>query len=152
MAGNSNVEAFDLLMRVLELTKRHIGMALHTHGITYPQGMTLSIICREGEIPMGELAERIVCDPSNVTGLVGRLEAMGYVQRHAHPSDRRVKVLTPTDGGLAVYADILQAGADLGPLGAGLDEGQRQALCELLRAALGDDANDALASSPSRAS
>jgi DNA-binding MarR family transcriptional regulator len=49
-------------------------------------------------IPMGQLAETLACDASNVTGLVDRLESRGLVRRHPSAADRRVKVLdlTPT--------------------------------------------------------
>jgi len=49
-------------------------------------------------IPMGQLAETLACDASNVTGLVDRLESRGLVRRRASEQDRRVKVLelTPT--------------------------------------------------------
>jgi len=49
-------------------------------------------------IPMGQLAETLACDASNVTGLVDRLESRGLIRRRASEEDRRVKVLelTPT--------------------------------------------------------
>jgi MarR family transcriptional regulator, organic hydroperoxide resistance regulator len=49
-------------------------------------------------IPMGQLAETLACDASNVTGLVDRLESRGLVRRRPSDGDRRVKVLvlTPT--------------------------------------------------------
>lgn len=49
-------------------------------------------------LPMGQLAETLACDASNVTGLVDRLESRGLVHRRPSPVDRRVKVLelTPT--------------------------------------------------------
>ena len=49
-------------------------------------------------IPMGQLAETLACDASNVTGLVDRLESRGLVRRLPSAADRRVKVLdlTPT--------------------------------------------------------
>jgi MarR family transcriptional regulator, organic hydroperoxide resistance regulator len=49
-------------------------------------------------IPMGQLAETLACDASNVTGLVDRLESRGLVRRRPSAEDRRVKVLdlTPT--------------------------------------------------------
>ena len=49
-------------------------------------------------IPMGQLAETLACDASNVTGLVDRLESRGLIRRRSSAEDRRVKVLdlTPT--------------------------------------------------------
>ncbi|MEA2685065.1 MAG: hypothetical protein QOE93_260 [Actinomycetota bacterium] len=50
-------------------------------------------------LSMGELAERLFCDASNVTGIVDRLEARGLVERQADPDDRRVRRLVLTDAG-----------------------------------------------------
>jgi DNA-binding MarR family transcriptional regulator len=49
-------------------------------------------------IPMGQLADTLACDASNVTGLVNRLESRGLVRRRPSEADRRVRVLdlTPT--------------------------------------------------------
>src|SRR5258708_38032439 len=50
-------------------------------------------------IPMGQLAETLACDASNVTGLVDRLEARGLGRRHPSATDRRVEGLDPTPTG-----------------------------------------------------
>lgn len=51
-----------------------------------------------------ELAERIGLTPSAVTSLVDRLQAANFVQRVAHPSDRRMTVITLTDAGEEMIA------------------------------------------------
>jgi DNA-binding MarR family transcriptional regulator len=48
---------------------------------------------------MGQLAETLACDASNVTGLVDRLESRGLVRRCPSAADRRVKVLNLTPSG-----------------------------------------------------
>jgi hypothetical protein len=40
-----------------------------------------------GPRPMGELAERLACAASKITGLTDRLEARGLVERRASPGD-----------------------------------------------------------------
>jgi DNA-binding MarR family transcriptional regulator len=50
-------------------------------------------------LSMRELADRLACDSSNITGLVDRLEARGLVCRHASAEDRRVKHVVLTDDG-----------------------------------------------------
>lgn len=52
-----------------------------------------------GERSMGELAVELLCDPSNVTQLVARLEARGLVTRVPDPADRRVKQVSITPAG-----------------------------------------------------
>jgi DNA-binding MarR family transcriptional regulator len=51
---------------------------------------------------MGQMAELLRCDPSNVTGIVDALEAKGLAERRPSEVDRRVKVvvLTPKGGKL----------------------------------------------------
>ena len=51
-----------------------------------------------GPMTMRELADAIGAEPSNLTPVVDRLEAVGLVQRRSRPGDRRIKelCLTPT--------------------------------------------------------
>src|SRR5260221_4413118 len=63
-------------------------------------------------VPMGELAETLACDASNVTGLVDRLESRGLVRRRPSAGDRRGKGpgLTPTGSRLrALLLDRMTA-------------------------------------------
>jgi DNA-binding MarR family transcriptional regulator len=72
----------------------------------------LHLIEPDRPIPMGELAETLGCDASNVTGLVDRLESRGLLRRRPSEGDRRVKVLvlTPTGARLrAVLVDRMTA-------------------------------------------
>ena len=48
---------------------------------------------------MRKLAQKLKCEPSNVTGIVDRLEARGLVERRPDPADRRVKLAAATDEG-----------------------------------------------------
>jgi DNA-binding MarR family transcriptional regulator len=48
---------------------------------------------------MRQLAARLRCDASHVTGIVDGLERRGLVERWPAPDDRRVKHLMPTEEG-----------------------------------------------------
>ena len=67
----------------------------------------LHLIEPDRPIPMGQLAETLACDASNVTGLVDRLESRGLVRRRPSAADRRVKVLVLTPTGLRLRALLL---------------------------------------------
>src|SRR5437588_5568787 len=82
-------------------------------------------------VPMRDLADRLHCDPSNVTFLADRLEERGLIERRPDPSDRRVKLLALTPAGLAVRIRIVQAAATSSPL-ARLSPADQQRLCRLL--------------------
>ena len=53
-------------------------------------------------MPMRELASLLGVDPPNLTTVVDELERSGLVERHAHPTDRRVKLVRATASGAAM--------------------------------------------------
>ena len=65
---------------------------------------------------MRELASLLGIDPPNLTTIVDDLEDAGLVERQAHPTDRRVKlvVATPEGAALARKADKILAQPPLG--------------------------------------
>jgi DNA-binding MarR family transcriptional regulator len=68
-----------------------------------------------GGLTPGELAHRLGLTSGGVTALAGRLIDAGYVARSAHPSDRRMRVLTATEEGerhVAECIDPILAPAD----------------------------------------
>jgi len=89
-------------------------------------------------LPMGELAERLCCDASNVTGIVDRLEARGLVERRVGTDDRRVKHLVLTDAGRALRQVHCEAFAHGLPLLDDLSPDERGLLVDLLRRAAGE--------------
>lgn len=102
------------------------------HTLTGAQARLLSLLSRE-PLPMRKLAQKLKCEPSNVTGIVDRLEARGLVERRPDPADRRVKVAAATDEGRRV-ARGLREGLRFArePL-AGLSREERESLRDLLR-------------------
>jgi DNA-binding MarR family transcriptional regulator len=88
-------------------------------------------------MPMREMAARLMCDASNVTGVADRLEERGLVERRVDPADRRVKLLALTDRGREVVAQLGQGfGEDLPGLSR-LTPEERQELIRLLDLAFG---------------
>jgi len=78
-------------------------------------------------------------DPSNLTGLVDKLEARGALRRMPDPDDRRVKTLRLTEEGQRLRESFWhRLTHDAGPI-APLTQVQVRQLCELLQAALDPD-------------
>ncbi|MER5543050.1 MarR family transcriptional regulator [Streptomyces sp. NPDC002589] len=102
------------------------------HALTGSQARLLSLLSVE-PLPMRKLAQKLKCEPSNVTGIVDRLESRGLVERRPDPADRRVKVAAATEEGLSVARD-LREGLHFArePL-AGLSAEERGSLRDLLR-------------------
>jgi DNA-binding MarR family transcriptional regulator len=61
-----------------------------------------------GALTPGELGHRLGLTSGGVTALAGRLIEAGHVARSAHPSDKRMRVLTATDAGRRHVADYAE--------------------------------------------
>lgn len=79
------------------------------HGITPVQYAGLQAVRRSPGIDQRTLARSIGLDTSTVAGVIDRLEARGLMMRSASPDDRRVRLLTLTDEGLALLDDVQPA-------------------------------------------
>jgi DNA-binding MarR family transcriptional regulator len=67
-------------------------------GLTAAQACLLTCLS-QGSCTMSDLATELLCDASNITQLVGRLEARGLVTRELDPQDRRSRRVTITTAG-----------------------------------------------------
>lgn len=84
---------------------------------------------------MGEIADALRCDPSNVTGIVDGLEQRGLALREPSPEDRRVKLIALSAEGRRLRARLTRA-MEAPPVWIeGLSEDDRRALRDLLRRA-----------------
>jgi MarR family transcriptional regulator, organic hydroperoxide resistance regulator len=84
-----------------------------------------------GPVSRRQLAERLQCDPSNVTFVVDRLEQRGLVERAFAAGDRRVRAIVLTEPGVDARNRLLATIAE-SPMFAGLTEAQRRQLLDLL--------------------
>jgi DNA-binding MarR family transcriptional regulator len=65
-----------------------------------------------GALPMGRLAEALDVSVASATGIVGRMEERGLVERKRDASDRRVVMVELADGGTAALEEIEARGRD----------------------------------------
>ncbi|HWX96992.1 MAG TPA: MarR family transcriptional regulator [Solirubrobacteraceae bacterium] len=95
--GSAGHEAWALLRELLFAERRRFFEAAAEFELHPAQAGTLMQLDEGSGLPMHEIATRLACDNSNVTGIVDRLEARGLVTRRPGEQDRRVKyvVLTP---------------------------------------------------------
>lgn len=130
-------EVVELFGTVVARYHEEYELAASEHQLTGAQARVLALLARE-PTPMRQVARQLKCEPSNVTGIVDRLETRGLVERRADPADRRVKVAAATDEGRAT-ASLLRGGLDFAgePL-AELTPVERTLLRDLLRRMLGE--------------
>ena len=100
-------DPWELLVRLFFAQRAHLPPLAAELELSPAQCHVLHLIEPDRPIPMGELAETLACDASNVTGLVDRLESRGLVRRRPSAGDRRVKVLVLTPSGSRLRALLL---------------------------------------------
>lgn len=69
------------------------------YGLTGPQSAVLRLLANNGDLSSAALSRRLYVTPSNVTGIIDRLEKKGYVRRTRKEGDRRVTLITLTESG-----------------------------------------------------
>ncbi|MEU8582193.1 MarR family winged helix-turn-helix transcriptional regulator [Streptomyces abikoensis] len=94
----------------------HVRVAATGLGLTAPQATALREL--SGPMTMRELADRMSCEPSNATFVIDKLECLGLLERHPHPTDRRAKQLILTAEGTALRERLIAALSEDSPLSA----------------------------------
>ena len=114
--------------------------------LTPTQGLVMRLLDPRTPLAMNALAEAMVCDASNVTGVVDKLEARGLIVRQAVENDRRVKHLAVTDRGRELRRKLFAAAAKPPEPIAKLSRDSRDKLSGVLRALLAERGTSAAAS------
>ena len=93
----------------------------------------------ESPLSMQRLATILGCDNSNVTGLIDRLEARGFVERRPSADDRRVKHIVLTAAGRGLRGRLLERVGRPSQALDRLDPTEQVQLRDLLHKLLADD-------------
>jgi DNA-binding MarR family transcriptional regulator len=94
------------LLHAANAVEGFVESRLSAVGLSIPKLAALNRLVEAGDsLPLGQLAERLACVKSNVTQLVDRLEADGFVERLPDPSDRRSRLAVLTDRGRTAHTE-----------------------------------------------
>src|SRR6266508_3183495 len=92
-------EAWKPLARFFFETAKHRQRVFADSGLTPNDARALFVLDGTRGRSMSELADEWVCDASNATWIVDRLEERGLAERRTIPTDRRVKLVVLTAKG-----------------------------------------------------
>jgi DNA-binding MarR family transcriptional regulator len=90
-------------------------------GLTYPQYVTIICLWEEDGQTVKALSEKLFLEPSTMTPMLKRLEAMGYVSRERDSEDERSVLVSLTDAGRELrekafdYREVTAKAAGLAP-------------------------------------
>ncbi len=97
------------IVSTADLFLRESARLFRPHGLTAAQFNVMNILA-DPELSKGvsqrELADLLVVDRSNVTGLIDRMEAAGWVRRADDPADRRVYRVNLTGLGRKLWEKV----------------------------------------------
>src|SRR3984893_13942667 len=136
LAGSVSVadQAWALLLQLaFERVHAHFAAVVAELDLAPVQAKALHELNVDPPISMRELAERLKADPSNVTGLVDRLEARGLVERRPDPTDRRIKGLALTPAGARLRERLFALLYPAPPAVAELSEREQRCLRDVLQ-------------------
>lgn len=122
-----------MLLRLFEAEKPTLTAVCQEHGLTPPQAYLLRRLQPDAPTAMSALASALGCDASNITGLVDRLEARGFIERRTDRQDRRVKMIAVTRAGAQFRQQLLERMLQPPSSLAALTETQKRTLRDILR-------------------
>jgi DNA-binding MarR family transcriptional regulator len=113
MAHQQSLQQFySSLFGFLLSAKQQLIAIARDHDLTFIQATTLVLTDENTSKPMNSLQKLYSCDASNITGIVDGLEEKGLVSRDEDTNDRRVKMISLTNKGMAlrdkIYADLVR--------------------------------------------
>ncbi|OKJ33253.1 MarR family winged helix-turn-helix transcriptional regulator [Streptomyces sp. CB01580] len=131
------LEVVELIGTVVARYYEEYDEAAAAHSLTGAQARVLGLLALE-PMPMRRIAQKLKCEPSNVTGIVDRLESRGLVERRPDPADRRVKLAAPTERGTRTARELRDSLTFAREPLAELSDADRTMLRDLLRRMLGE--------------
>ncbi len=125
-----------LVLDLAQRLERGFASRAAEFGLSGAQAKVLLALQSEEALPMRVLARELGFDPSNLTGLVDRLEEKGLIERRPDAADRRIKAIAVTREGSRLREDFQRRlTSDAGAL-AKLNDPQIRDLQDLLKVAL----------------
>jgi DNA-binding MarR family transcriptional regulator len=111
---------------------------LNKGNVSFPQFFLLTYLSSEDYLTMSDIAKKMGHSTAAATGLVDRLEKLGYVERVHAAEDRRKIMVRITAKGVELVSKMRkEIATDLAGILAGMDEDQTEAVEHTKRAIAG---------------
>jgi DNA-binding MarR family transcriptional regulator len=85
-----------------------LDLGAREYGMSYARGRVVAALHASGPVVMRALSQAVGVKPRTITGLIDALEADGWVERRAHPTDRRATIVALTPAGETAFGKLLQ--------------------------------------------
>lgn len=91
------------LLQAREAAMKFFRPSLNQHGLTEQQWRVIRILHQQGELEMNRLADLACILKPSMTGVLSRMETLGFVGRRKVTHDQRLVLVFLTDAGVACF-------------------------------------------------
>ena len=95
-------DSFEIAMLIKEIYSNTMGIvseSLKESGLTHQQIMIIKLIAHRGQVTVSKLCEEMSLAKGTVSGIVSRMESMGYIKKIKNDEDKRNTYITFSDKG-----------------------------------------------------
>jgi MarR family 2-MHQ and catechol resistance regulon transcriptional repressor len=135
LSGGTGVHVFLVLWKALHAVEAYAVKSIAELEIGATDFAVLEALLHKGPLPVNEIGRKVLLTSGSITTAVDRLESKRLVERRAHGSDRRARIVHLTKQGRGLIARAYaQHAADLERLAAAsLTKPERATLIRLLK-------------------
>src|SRR5438067_9211362 len=135
LTGGSGVHVFLVLWKAARAVQAYAEKSITELAVCGSDFGVLEALLHKGPLPVNEIGKKILLTSGSITVAVDRLEKRGLVERHAHGTDRRARIVHLTkEGRRLITRAYAQHAADLERLAsASLTATERATLIRLLK-------------------
>src|SRR5882762_2981411 len=135
LTGGSGVHVFLVLWKAARAVQTYAEKSITELALCGSDFGVLEALLHKGPLPVNEIGKKILLTSGSITVAVDRLEKRGLVERRAHGTDRRARIVHLTKEGRKVMTRAYaEHAADMEQLAsASLSRAERQTLIRLLK-------------------
>ena len=135
LTGGSGVHVFLVLWKAARAVEAYAENSVSQLEMCGSDFAVLEALLHKGPLPVNEIGRKVLLTSGSITAAIDRLEGKGLVERRAHGTDRRARVVHLTKEGKRVITRIYaDHAADMDQLAtASLTRRERETLIRLLK-------------------
>jgi MarR family 2-MHQ and catechol resistance regulon transcriptional repressor len=135
LTGGSGVHVFLVLWKAARAARAYAEKSIADLEMCGSDFAVLEALLHKGSLPVNEIGKKVLLTSGSMTVAVDRLETKGWVERRAHGTDRRARIVHLTREGRKLITRIYaEHAADMEKLtAASLTKAERKTLISLLK-------------------
>ena len=135
LTGGTGVHVFLVLWKAARAVEAYAENSVAQSEMCGSDFAVLEALLHKGPLPVNEIGKKVLLTSGSITTAVDRLEQKGLVQRRAHGTDRRAKVVHLTKEGRTLITRVYSDHADDMErlVSASLSKKERETMIRLLK-------------------